>query len=205
MPYRPSAVGIGSSPAQQVADAVQVEAVQAQRPAQEGQPGREGLVFHPATGSGGVVSPSPRAFSISTMSSHWPNFQPQDLSMPTWREAQRAVHADRAGVGRVADHRDQLADAARLGLARPVRRAAALPRPLPARIGVQVDRVLGREAVGRPRLEPLAIGEAQHLAVVLGHQVGQALGQHVGAARAMSASVGGVVSKVPVPCSTWWA
>ena len=48
---------------------------------------------------------------MTTTSSQRSNFQPAAAIVPTWREAERAVHADRAGVGRVADHGEHLARA----------------------------------------------------------------------------------------------
>jgi hypothetical protein len=57
----------------------------------------------------------------------------------------------------------------------------ARPQPWPLASGVQVDRIFGREAVGRPRRTSCSI-KAEHAAVLLHDQVGQALGQHVGTA-----------------------
>jgi hypothetical protein len=68
-------------PADHVANAVQVKAVQAQRAAQKGQPRCQGFVFH--ADSAGVVLPAPMNRSIMTTSSQRPNFQPHDCSVPT--------------------------------------------------------------------------------------------------------------------------
>ena len=53
----------------------------------------------------------PEVRCIRTTSSQRSNFQPRPRCVPVWREAERPVHADRAAVGRVADHGQHLARA----------------------------------------------------------------------------------------------
>ena len=58
--------------------------------------------------------------------------------------------------------------------------------------GRQINRVFHRVAVGRARLEPVAVGKTDNLAVILGNQVGQSFGQHVGAPRRHFSHAGGL-------------
>ena len=95
-------------------------------------------------------------------------------------EADAAVHADRTGVGRVTDHGDQLAHAHGLGSGGQFGQQGS-PPALALGLGGHVDRVFCGKAIGGPRLEPIAIREAHHPALVLHDQVGQPFGQHVGA------------------------
>ena len=70
-------------------------------------------------------------------------------------EAERAVHADRPGVLRVADHRQHLARARGLAAGDQLgQQQPAEPLAWPARR--QVDRIFQAEAVGRPGPEWLA-------------------------------------------------
>ena len=73
-------------------------------------------------------------------------------------------------------------------------------------VGCDIDRVLDREAIGRPRAVGPGIGIAGERAVDLGDEIGKL---SVAAARCMrrviSASSGGSSSNDAVPCSTAWA
>ena len=83
-----------------------------------------------------------------------------------------AVQAARGLVVRIANHRNQLADAERLGLTDQLtqqQRAQALATGFRS----QVDAVLRAVAEGRTWPEPVAVGKARYLAVQLCHQPGQ--------------------------------
>ncbi len=84
-------------------------------------------------------------------------------------EAGGGMHADRRGVGRVADHRDHLPVPA-VGARGDERVEQASPDPLADRVLRQVDRILGGEAIGRPRAIRSRIGVAQHAARALGDE-----------------------------------
>ena len=97
-----------------------------------------------------------------------------DIRMrPDHLEAGLGVNADRAGIGGIADHRDHLPVAARLAFGdQPLHQlqadAAAVDRRL------QIDRILHREAIGRPRPVGAGIGIADHAAFDCGDEIGKA-------------------------------
>src|SRR4051812_3707842 len=96
-------------------------------------------------------------------------------------KAAGGMEAYGGGLRRIADHRHHLAFAERRALLdqhRQQRPADALPD----RILVDIDRVLDGELVGRTRPPVAGIGVAQHSAIALGHEVGQAEFEHGGAA-----------------------
>ena len=66
------------------------------------------------SGYGGVCAPVPIAFCISTLSSQRPNLKPTDRRSADHAEAHGAMQLDRGRLRRVADHRDHLAELARL-------------------------------------------------------------------------------------------
>ena len=90
---------------------------------------------------------------------------------PDHFKAGTGVHADRSGIGGIADHGDHLAIAAALAFLDQAQQqlqpdAAAVDR------GFQVDRILDREAVGRPRPVRARIGIADHLVLKYADQIG---------------------------------
>ena len=92
---------------------------------------------------------------------------------PDHLEAAFGVNADRAGIGGIADHGDHLPIAARLALGdQPLQQlqadAAAVDRRL------QIDRILHREAIGRPRPVRAGIGIADDTAFNGGDEIGKA-------------------------------
>ena len=184
-PARPSSVGSGYSQPSQVAPAVQVEAVQAEGTAEDGQPGGQRLAsaarLTRATGRPACALPAPSGRCISTTSSQRPNFQPTERSKPqgskpsarcTPIEPRLALSPITASICRAPAAWQRASNSA----------SSRRPDAAALGLGVQVDRVLDAEAVGRARPEVVGIGIAQHPAVLLGHQPGQALGQHVVAA-----------------------
>ena len=115
---------------------------------------------------------------MMTTSSQRSNFQPAARIVPTVREAERAMHADRAGVGRVADHRQHLARAGRLAARdqfdqeQPAEAAALRARG-------EIDRILDAEAIRRAAAGTGSRRRSRERAVVLEDQTGQALGDDV--------------------------
>ena len=92
---------------------------------------------------------------------------------PDHLEPAFGVKADRAGIGGIADHGDHLPVAARLAFRdQPLQQlqadAAAVGR------GLQIDRILHRETVGRPRPIGPRIGIADHAAFNRGNEIGKA-------------------------------
>ena len=73
----------------------------------------------------------PRLFCISTTSSQRPNFQPAALNTPSVLEPAGAVHAHRAGIGRVADHGQHLARALRAAHCASSSASSRRPTPWP--------------------------------------------------------------------------
>jgi phosphoribosylformylglycinamidine (FGAM) synthase-like enzyme len=81
------------------------------------------------------------------------------------------VHADRSGIGGIADDSDHLPVAA--GLALPNQALQQLQADaLAVDRRLQVDRILHREAVGRPRPVGAGIGVADHLALAHTDEIG---------------------------------
>ena len=103
----PTSVGSGCSQPQRSPRAVQVEAVQAEAAADEREPGRDAswseparrAVMRAASTGGAPCRPARGAFASCTTSSQRSNFQPAALERADLLEAERAVHADRAGIG----------------------------------------------------------------------------------------------------------
>ncbi|MNV88960.1 hypothetical protein D3C71_1832120 [compost metagenome] len=91
------------------------------------------------------------------------------------------MYANRARIGRVANHGQQLAHPGSLGLHRQLGQQFPAQAHAAGFLG-HVDGVFGRKAVGRTWLEPVGIGKTQHLAVFFGHQPRQATRQHIGTA-----------------------
>jgi hypothetical protein len=91
------------------------------------------------------------------------------------------VQSDRTGVGRIANHGQQLAHAGGFGLQRQFCQQLAPYAHAACAVG-HINRVLGREAVGRAWLEPVGIGKAQNLPFFFGHEPRQTARQHVRAA-----------------------
>ena len=83
------------------------------------------------------------------------------------------MHADRSGVGGIADHRDHLPIAARLGFGdQPLQQLQADAAPVNRRL--QIDRILNGEAIGRPRPVGAGIGVSDHAAFERGDEIGKA-------------------------------
>ena len=128
---------------------------------------------------------------MSTTSSQRPNFQPAASIVPTWREAERAVHADRRRRSRESPITASIWRAPAAS-----QRAQQFGEQQPAdalagRVGGEVDRVLEAEAIGRPRPELVGVGVAAARAPPRSSdELGQALGEHVGAARGHLGVVG---------------
>ena len=88
-------------------------------------------------------------------------------------ESAYGVHADRSGVGGIADHRDHLPVAARLRFRdQPLQQLQADAAPVDR--GLEIDRILHGEAIGRPRPVGARIGVADHAAFEAGDQIGKA-------------------------------
>src|SRR5258707_1224758 len=103
-----------------------------------------------------------------------------DIRMgPDHLKSAPSVHADRSGIGGIADHRNHLAIAARLRLGdQPLQQLQADPAAMDRRL--KIDRILHREAIGRPRPVRARIGVTDHAAVECGNQIGKAaVHQHV--------------------------
>jgi len=82
------------------------------------------------------------------------------------------MDADRSGVGGIADHRDHLAIASRFGFGdQPLQQLQADPAPMDC--GLKVNRILHREAIGRPRPVRSRIGVSDHAAFETGDQIGE--------------------------------
>ena len=154
-PYRPSQRRPGMQPGPAVAHAVQVEAVQPEAAAEQGEPGRERLASGSAVGRasrsarrGGRVARAEAPFCImhdvepavelpaaalSTPACSKPSARCTPIE-PRWpsRRSPRASGARRAASQRASSSA-----------------SSSRPMPWPARVGGQVDRVLDAEAVGR--------------------------------------------------------
>ena len=94
-----------------------------------------------------------------------------------------SVHADRSGIGGITNHRDHLAIAARLRLGdQPLQQLQADSAAMDRRL--KIDRILHREAIGRPRPVRACIGVTDHAALERCNQIGKAaVHQHVIAPR----------------------
>ena len=172
-------------PAPAVARAVQVEAVQPEGAAEEGEPGRDRLgalraVAAHAVGPA-VASPGPRAFCMITTSSQRSNFQPAERIVPAGAKPSARCTPIERGVGRIADHRQHLPCAGGLAAGEELGQEQP-PEPPAGALRCQVDRVLEAEAIGRPRSERTGVGITGDGAGAFEHQPGQALGEHVGPA-----------------------
>ena len=120
-----------------------------------------------------------RAAAVAQRALHHHGVEPAaeleaDIGMgPDHLESAFGVHADRSGIGGIADHRDHLPIAARLAFGdQPLQQlqadAAAMDRRL------QIDRILHREAIGRPRPVGAGIGISDHAAFERGDEIGKA-------------------------------
>ena len=152
--------------------------------------------------AGAVAAPGPRCRCMSTTSSQRSNFQPAASIVPAWREAERAVHADRAGVGRIADHGEHLARAG--GLAARQQLGQQQPADSRGRPRRRRGRSSPRGRSGRPAAAGTGWRRRSRAPSpsLLGDELGQALGEDVVAAARHLGRSGGSISKVPVPCST---